>query len=1061
MNFAKKFCLSIPSAIVLFLVFAAVSGAATFIESIYNTQTAWAVVYGTWWFGFIQLWLGINLAYNIFAYKLLSLKKLPSLVFHLGFLFILLGAILTRYFGQEWQMRIREGSQTALMQTSQSFVQLQEFHAKQLAKKELYIALNGANDFQLSLDLNASNLSNSNLTNSSARALAQKATLTYKNIIPKGVEAWVESKDGVAVAEVLFSDHNRSQSFTFTQNKSLEIADVSFTFNEKPKQAKFISINLVGEKFELTTNVNLTMTDIQKGQTLALKAGETCELNSLQTFNFEGLNFSFKTLLAKGLRGVKASEDKEAAAALVFELNYGGASKEVFAFEGAQGRIFEAGGRYFVVTWSPLMQTLPFELRLNKFELLRYPGSNSPASYASEVSVIDAAENKSFEYRIFMNNVLDYKGFRFFQSSYDADEKGTILSVNADPGKRPTYLGYLLLGVGFLMMVVSPNSRFRRLAKSVSQDSTQCLFGSNSNLTKKGGKGGQNGVKAAAFLAAFLLFFAVPKQLEAQNHTFPSIPQSHIDQLNTLVVQSFDGRMKPFHSVATEAFNKIYRSSTYEGLDGVSAMLLMMIDGEYWRKLQLVKVKDKEIKRILSIPLKQKAASFDDFFESADGKWAYKLSEYSEEANRKKPSARGVFDKEVLKVDERLSVLYQALMGEYFRILPKQNDEANSWFSPSQLMMSGAEKEEIITAFRLVQNYFAAITQAFSTQKWDEADAALGAIKAYQNEFGAAVMPSEAKIKSEVWFNKLDIFDKLTLLYVFTGLVLVCCVFVKIFKPSLNLKLLFQAGYFINIFAFIALSFGLGLRWYVAGHAPWSNAYESMVFIAWSLALSGIVFANRSMISLALTALLAGAVLFVAHLSWMDPQITTLVPVLQSYWLTIHVSVITASYGFLGLCALLGFFTLILFAIAPNNKNVLHGITEATRINEMAMILGLGLLTIGNFLGGVWANESWGRYWGWDSKETWSLVSILIYAAIVHFRFVRLLNSQFVFAVASMFAYWSIVMTYFGVNFYLTGMHSYASAETGSVPPFILVIVAVMVVLWGVAWRGRKFSQKL
>lgn len=406
-------------------------------------------------------------------------------------------------------------------------------------------------------------------------------------------------------------------------------------------------------------------------------------------------------------------------------------------------------------------------------------------------------------------------------------------------------------------------------------------------------------------------------------------------------------------------------------------------------------------------------------------------------------------------------MLYQALMGEYFRILPKQNDEANSWFSPSQLMMSGAEKEEIITAFRLVQNYFAALTQAFSTQKWDEADAALGAIKAYQSEFGAAVMPSEAKIKGEVWFNKLDIFDKLTLLYVFTGLVLVCCVFVKIFKPSLNLKLLFQAGYFINIFAFIALSFGLGLRWYVAGHAPWSNAYESMVFIAWSLALSGIVFANRSMISLALTALLAGAVLFVAHLSWMDPQITTLVPVLQSYWLTIHVSVITASYGFLGLCALLGFFTLILFAIAPNNKNVLHGITEATRINEMAMILGLGLLTIGNFLGGVWANESWGRYWGWDSKETWSLVSILIYAAIVHFRFVRPLNSQFAFAVASMFAYWSIVMTYFGVNFYLTGMHSYASAETGSVPPFILVIVAVMVVLWGVAWRGRKFSQKL
>jgi cytochrome c-type biogenesis protein CcsB len=267
--------------------------------------------------------------------------------------------------------------------------------------------------------------------------------------------------------------------------------------------------------------------------------------------------------------------------------------------------------------------------------------------------------------------------------------------------------------------------------------------------------------------------------------------------------------------------------------------------------------------------------------------------------------------------------------------------------------------------------------------------------------------------------------------------------------------------------AFTAHTAGLGLRWYIAQHAPWSNSYESMIYIAWALALSGIVFSRRSPISLSLTSILAGITLFVAHLSWMDPQITTLVPVLKSYWLTIHVSVITASYGFLGLCSLLGVFTLLLLILRnPKRQDaraqeVDANIKEATRINEMAMILGLSLLIVGNFLGGVWANESWGRYWGWDAKETWTLVSILVYAVIVHFRFVPKLNSQYAFAVASMFAYWVIIMTYFGVNFYLSGMHSYASGDPVPIPSFVPAIAAGMLFLSVIGYIKRKNSKPL
>ena len=282
-------------------------------------------------------------------------------------------------------------------------------------------------------------------------------------------------------------------------------------------------------------------------------------------------------------------------------------------------------------------------------------------------------------------------------------------------------------------------------------------------------------------------------------------------------------------------------------------------------------------------------------------------------------------------------------------------------------------------------------------------------------------------------------------------------------SPRVGINLIFKIAYWVNILAFIAHTIGMGLRWYIAEHAPWTDGYESLVFIAWCLAFSGTMFARSSAISLALTSILAGVTLFVAHLSWLDPQITNLVPVLKSYWLTIHVSVITASYGFLGLCSLLGLFTLVLFALQGKNENkeLTRNIIEATRINEMAMILGLSLLVVGNFLGGVWANESWGRYWGWDSKETWALVSILVYAAVVHMRFIPKVNSQYAFAVASMFAYSAIIMTYFGVNFYLVGMHSYAAGDAVPVPNFVWIALVVMVVISLLAYRKRSYSARL
>ena len=233
-----------------------------------------------------------------------------------------------------------------------------------------------------------------------------------------------------------------------------------------------------------------------------------------------------------------------------------------------------------------------------------------------------------------------------------------------------------------------------------------------------------------------------------------------------------------------------------------------------------------------------------------------------------------------------------------------------------------------------------------------------------------------------------------------------------------------------------------------------------MIYISWATILAGMFFSKRSSMTMASTAVLTGLILFVAHLNWMNPQVTNLVQVLNSYWLSIHVAVITASYGFLGLGALLGFVTILLFVFKTqkNEKHISNSIKELNSINEMGLMIGLAFLTLGNFIGGVWANESWGRYWGWDPKETWALVTILVYAAVVHLRFVKSIYSEFSFSVISLLAYTSVIMTYFGVNYYLAGMHSYAKGDPVPMPDFVPITYAILFVVIAVAFRNRKLA---
>ncbi|EGF1229339.1 cytochrome c biogenesis protein CcsA [Campylobacter jejuni] len=1067
--------------VVLFLLFALFCALATFIESAYGTPTAWAMVYDTFWFEYIQLLLGINLLCGMFRYKMFGLKKLPLMIFHISFLFILVGSAMTRYAGFEGILPIREHTQNSLIESSKTSLRISAIKdgERYSAVNDRYIGnLPFANSFKLKLNLGD-----------------DQAVLKYKDLILNAHYTYKENNNFDPLLVLMLSQKgSQGVDVKFEKGEVKNIEGVNFAFMNDSVKAPFVKID---ENLTLSSSENLHFLSMLDGQNLDLKIGEKANAKERRLYEINDISFVVKAAslhAQEALEGSNRPQDESfwlwfksawlevgrtmlistfgepqnwknslllhfkdfalsnenknleltGSNALKLELSYKNESKEFYIFEYNKPIMIELAGQKFFISWALSYEQLPFDIYLRDFVLDRYPGSMSPASYASEITVKN--NNENFDYRIFMNNVLDYDGYRFYQSSYDQDEKGTVLSVNKDPGKIPTYIGYFLLCLGMFMNFLNPHSRFRTLARLINKDTLK---------------------HTSVIIFILLLSFGSEKTFAQDlNSTLPVVNTNHAKALATLIVQkSADGRMVPFDTLSREILEKIHQSDSYKGQNSNAVMLSMLVDVDKWQMEPFILMPQNQavrdaIANILEIP-SAKYISYKDFFDENN---RYKLQKYVENANRKNPNARGVFDKEIIKLDERANVVNLVFSGELFKFIPVQNNPNNVWLAPFSAVTT-LKGDEGHIVFALIRNYFSAVENAFKDGNWTRSDKGLKFIKEYQEKIGYKVMPSKTKVEIEIFSNKAEIFVKLAPVYLIAGFLLLILVFSKMVVPNLKISFIFKVVYVLNVLAFVIHTVGLGLRAYLSGHAPWSNGYESMVYIAWALSLSGIFFSRKSPIALSLTSILSGVVLMVAHLSEMNPQITNLVPVLNSYWLSIHVSVITASYGFLGLCALLGIFTLFLMCFLKKdgkyNLNILRNITEATRINEMAMIFGLCLLTVGNFLGAIWANESWGRYWSWDSKETWALVSILVYAAILHLRMIPKYCNQFVFALWSMFAYWVIIMTYFGVNYFLTGLHSYAAGEAAQIPNYIYWGFALMVVLALFARRNRNFVGKL
>jgi len=720
----------------------------------------------------------------------------------------------------------------------------------------------------------------------------------------------------------------------------------------------------------------------------------------------------------------------------------------------------QIGGLDFAFRYGSKVMELPFSIKLNDFVAERYPGTeNRYSAFSSDVTVLDDEEG-NFNYRIFMNNILNHRGFRFFQSSFDPDEKGTILSVNHDfYGTWITYIGYFLLFFGLLSILFVKNTRSADLRKHL-------------NKVK---------AKKAKLLAILFLCFGMNSfsQEQDENHLhnqtskaqIDSIlkanitPKEHADKFGHMVIQDLSGRMMPVNTYASELLRKLSKHETYEDFDANQVFLSIQESPLLWYNVPIIYLAPKKgdsIRHIVGVDVNKKYLALADFFTNRGD---YKLRPYLEEAY--KAQVPNGFQKEFKETDQRVNLLYNAIEGRTLKIFPVPNDENNTWISSLEKRTGNYNIQDSLYANFInsgFKAYLFTLNDAKKTGNFDDAEKLLDAFKKTQQEYGSEVMLSDDKIKTEVLYNKYDIFKKLFSWYLYAGTFLFIVLIIQIFKDrSRYINLLISIFKYAILALFVLHTAGLVVRWYISGQAPWSDAYESMIYVAWATMLFGLIFGRKSDLTIAATAFVTAMLLMIAHWNWMDPAIANLQPVLDSYWLMIHVAVIVASYGPFTLGMILGVTSLLLmiFTSEKNKKKMLLNVKELTIINEMSLTVGLVMLTIGNFLGGMWANESWGRYWGWDPKETWALISIMIYAFVIHMRLVPGLRGRFGFNLASIIAFSSILFTYFGVNFYLSGLHSYQSGQQIASFKIIAIACTIVAILGVFAYRKYvKFYKK-
>lgn len=625
---------------------------------------------------------------------------------------------------------------------------------------------------------------------------------------------------------------------------------------------------------------------------------------------------------------------------------------------------------------------LPFSMRLDKFEIKYKDGTTAVFDYESHFTITNNGQQSKGV--VSMNNIYIHDGIRLYQSSYDKDERGSILSLNRDPWGIPvTYAGYALLFITLVWMLLDPKGAFRRTLRHP--------------LLRKG-------VLVVALLAG------IGGSAKAQN-TLPKGTAEKLGELNIL----YNDRICPLQTFAIDFTKKLYGSRTYKELTAEQVLAGFIFWGDEWSGEPIIKMKSGELKSTLQLP---DYCSVNTFFNQDMG--GYIIGPYVTEFYQ---GNHDKFHKQVGDLDDRLMLIMELRRGTLLKVFPCSVDGKITWFSPTD-----SYPKELAEDHRLfMQNIFSLLNEEAHNGNFSKMDEYLGKMLRYQQDNGGSSLPTERQIKAERIYNKVPF---ATVLFMFNLTLGVLMLFFTVWRiagarrsTSRSTALVIPVGRALMVLSMAALTFCMALRWIVSGKVPMTNGYETMLFVAWMVMLLSLIVSRRFNIILTFGFIMSGFFLLVSHIGQMDPNIGNVMPVLNSPLLSSHVSFIMSSFAMLSLTFICG---VIALALSAMRRVTDETITSLMLLSRLFLYPALTTLGIGIFIGAIWANVSWGQYWGWDPKEVWALITFMVYAIAVHTQTIPSLAKPLRYHTFMTLAFLTVLMTYFGVNYVLGGMHSYA-----------------------------------
>lgn len=639
-------------------------------------------------------------------------------------------------------------------------------------------------------------------------------------------------------------------------------------------------------------------------------------------------------------------------------------------------------------------EKLPFSLCLKKFEAKMHDGTNAVADYSSKFTVIDGDDKSEGE--VSMNNIYSHRSYRLYQSSYDEDGKGSVLAINADPYGIPvTYTGYALLFISLVWMLFDPKGGYRKLQKSP--------------LLKKG-----------ALMTALILsmgniqtLHAEPATGNLQNAVLPKETAEKFGELHIL----YNDRICPVQTFALDFCNKIYGARSYQGLTAEQVLSGWVFYGNTWANEPFIKIKSGEMKTAMNLP---DYASLNTFFNREMG--GYTIGQYVQEYYN---GQQDKFHQQAADIDGKIQIIMELREGISLKVLPytfTKNVKATkdhsfikagttTWFSPVDKLPQAVEHQHAL----YIRNVFSLLNGDVKAGNTSRVNEFFVKMKKYQEVSSGNSLPTATQYKAERINNAFPFATILFMANLTLGFIALFYTIYRMTKKK-EIKVLNIALPILLGVSFLALTFGLALRWIISGNVPMSNGYESMLTVAWFVMLISILMQLRIRIVMVFGFLISGFFLLVSHINQMDPAIGQMMPVLNSPLLSIHVSIIMMSYALLSLTFICGIMGICMRS---------HG-EELQALSRVFLYPALTCMGFGIFIGAIWANVSWGNYWSWDSKETWALITFMIYAVVVHTQSLPVFRKPLVYHIYITLAFLSIAMTYFGVNYFLTGMHSYA-----------------------------------